>query len=350
MSSLPASDGLPQVSVVIPVYNAEEWLAETLGSVLAQNYPQGSYEIIVVDDGSEDRSAAVAREVLGGAAVSHQLLEMGGNTGPSRARNTGWQQARGAWVQFLDADDLLHPDKLAVQALAAMALPEAVGVVYSDWQALQRVEHGWTLVDPVLSPMVDADPLRELLKPEGFVPTGSQLFRRTCLERVEGFDERHRLIEDVELMLRIAMAGFEFHRIEADRPLFFHRRGLPGSLSQQDGRAFLDGCVRNAQLVESYCRENDVLTLARVQAIASVYLLAARNFVELDGERFEQLAGMLEGVSPGFRPSEPVYLRWLSRVLGYRNAERLCLPVRLAWRKLRTVLSSGKLESLRSGQ
>jgi hypothetical protein len=331
-----ASTRLPKLSVVIPVYNAEKWLAEALGSVLEQNYPPERCEIIIVDDGSEDCSTAVARRALEGVSVSHQLVEIGRNRGPSHARNVGWKIGTGSWVQFLDADDLLHPKKMAVQAEAAASLSEEVAVVYSRWQFLDRVEQDWLEKEPVKSPMVDADPISELLKSEGFVHTGSALFRRTWLERVGGFDERYSLIEDVDLMLRIAMAGGVFYHVEADRPLFFYRRGVGSSLSQQDKCDFLEGCVRNADLVESYCRENGTLTPARVQAIASVYFMAARNLVELDRERFDQLSQKLESVSPGFRPADPVYLRWLSRLLGYRNAERLCLPVRKAFRKLST--------------
>lgn len=340
VGSIPASVRLPKVSVVIPVHNAEEWIGDSLRSVAAQTYPVDLLEILVVDDGSTDGSAEIVESFLGSGPHRGELIRTT-KGGPSRARNLGWRQSRGEWIQFLDADDLLHPDKLAVQAPAAAALSETVAVIHSDWQVLQRSEQKW-LLQPARSPRVDDDPICELLKDEGFVHTGSALFRRTCLEQVEGFDERHWLIEDVDLMLRLAMAGFEFHRIEVDHPLFFYRRDLPGSLSQQGGYAFLEGCVRNAELVESYCRDNGVLTLAREQAIASVYYLAARNFVELDRDRFEHLSLKLESLSPGFLPSAPAYLRWLSRLMGYRNAERFCLPVRRAFRKLRTAKLTGR--------
>jgi hypothetical protein len=237
---------------------------------------------------------------------------------------------------------MLHPEKLAVQAQAVASLPEEVAVVYSSWQALRLVGQDWLPVEPVLSAKVDADPVCELLHSEGFIPTGSALLRRAWLERVGGYDERYWLVEDVELLLRIAMAGGAFSRVETDQPLFFYRRGLERSLSQQDRRAFLNSCVRNAELVESYCRASEVLTTARAQAIASVYLFAARNFFELDRERFEQLARKLESMSARFRPSDPAYLRWLSLLLGYRNAERLSWPLRKAFRRLRMALPSGR--------
>ncbi len=99
----------PLVSIIIPCYNAEPWLAETLESALAQTWP--NKEVILVDDGSTDGSRAVAeRFAPRGVAVITQP-----NQGAAAARNTGLARARGDFVQFLDADDLLAPDKVERQ-------------------------------------------------------------------------------------------------------------------------------------------------------------------------------------------------------------------------------------------
>jgi hypothetical protein len=321
---------LPRISVVIPAYNASVWIRETLQSVVEQRYPANLFEILVIDDGSTDGSAEIAESILASTPVRGRVIRTT-RGGPSRARNAGWRQARGGWIQFLDADDLLHPEKMAVQAEATHTLSDQVAVVHSSWQILQRIEREWVLLEPVKSPAVDADPLADLLKPEGFVHTGSGLFRRDWLERVEGFDERHWLIEDVDLMLRIAMAGGEFRRVGDDQPLFFYRRDVGGSLSQQDRRGFLEGCVRNANLVECYCRQHGTLTAARAQAVASVYFQAARQFAEWDRGLFQEMVQKLEALCPGFRPEGPPQLRWLSGLIGYPRAEMAAV----AWRKVR---------------
>jgi hypothetical protein len=226
---------------------------------------------------------------------------------------------------------------MAVQAEAVASLSEKVAVAYSSWQSLNLVEREWMTSGSVNSPVVDVDPLSELLTSEGFVHTGAALFSRVWLERVGGFDERHTLIEDVDLMLRIAMAGGQFRRIETDQPLFFYRRGLADSLSQQNRRGFVEGCVRNADLVERYCREHGVLTLARRQAIISVYYQAARQFAEWDRDQFRCLTRKLEALSPGFKPSGPRKMWLLSRLLGYPKAEMLAV----AWRKAKHGLAPG---------
>src|SRR5687768_8397891 len=113
----------PRVSVVIPCYNGEQFIREAIGSALSQTYPD--LEIIVIDDGSTDGSLDRIRSFGKGIR-----WESGPNRGGCAARNRGIELARGDWVQFLDADDLLHPNKIACQTPVALALGDAI--VYCD--------------------------------------------------------------------------------------------------------------------------------------------------------------------------------------------------------------------------
>jgi len=105
------------VSVIIPVYNGEFYLAEALDSIFAQDYR--SIEVIVVDDGSSDNTAAVARKY----SQVHYLHQT--NQGQPAARNTGLSHCKGDLIAFLDADDLWGPGKLTMQAAYLEAHPEA---------------------------------------------------------------------------------------------------------------------------------------------------------------------------------------------------------------------------------
>jgi glycosyltransferase involved in cell wall biosynthesis len=96
------------ISCIVPVHNGERHLAAALDSILAQDYEP--LEILVVDDGSTDRSAAIAESYGGPVNVVHQL-----QAGPAAARNRGIVDSRGAYLAFLDADDLYRPGKLAAQ-------------------------------------------------------------------------------------------------------------------------------------------------------------------------------------------------------------------------------------------
>src|SRR2546427_4231674 len=120
----------PVVSVVIPVYNGERYLADAIQSVLDQTYQ--NLEVIVVDDGSTDGSAAVAKRF--GDAIRYVRQA---NGGVCQARNTGISVARGTYLAFLDQDDLWLPDKLAVQVAYLESHPE-VGAVYCQCQVLEN--------------------------------------------------------------------------------------------------------------------------------------------------------------------------------------------------------------------
>ena len=99
----------PLVSILIPAYNSERWIGETLRSALAQTWPR--CEVIVVDDGSRDRTAEVARSFASlGVKVATQA-----NQGASAARNHAFAISQGDYIQWLDADDLLAPDKISKQ-------------------------------------------------------------------------------------------------------------------------------------------------------------------------------------------------------------------------------------------
>src|SRR5438094_7802858 len=99
----------PLVSILIPAYNCERWIAETIKSALNQTWPRK--EIIVVDDGSRDQTLATARRFASKtvAVISQE------NQGASAARNKALQLCQGDYIQWLDADDLFSPDKIAKQ-------------------------------------------------------------------------------------------------------------------------------------------------------------------------------------------------------------------------------------------
>ena len=129
---------VPHVTVVMPAFNAEPWIAESLSSVTNQSYPKDSIEIVVVDDGSTDRTIGEAQSVLNASNITHTILRNASPTGPSAARNKGWRAGHGQWVQFLDADDLLNPSKIALQARAATTASSDVAALHSPWAQLVK--------------------------------------------------------------------------------------------------------------------------------------------------------------------------------------------------------------------
>jgi glycosyltransferase involved in cell wall biosynthesis len=197
---------IPRASVVIPAYNAESFIAQTLESALAQDL--GDVEIIVIDDGSRDDTARVVRTF--GSAVS--LLD-GGGRGVSAARNLGIERSTGDYVAFLDHDDLWHPTMLRRGVEILEACPETA-LTFAQILPLQDGKLGEAC------PVLPADPAflrnayRELVF-WNFIPMSTVVVRRSVLlDLPRLFDTRLRLAEDWELWLRIAEAtapaGFAF--------------------------------------------------------------------------------------------------------------------------------------------
>jgi glycosyltransferase involved in cell wall biosynthesis len=209
----------PFVSIVIPCYNAERYVGEAIQSALDQTYT--NREVIVIDDGSTDRSVEVIRSF--GDTLR---WESGSNHGGSTARNRGLKLARGEFVQFLDADDLLHPNKLSSQVPLAEA--NWADVVYCDW----RTEFLDCSQDVIISsPSLLDDPVLFALFRE--MQTASPLHRKELLERVDAFRTDLPCAQEYDLNLRLACNGATYcHCVE----VLLTVRRLPNSVSSDSVR------------------------------------------------------------------------------------------------------------------
>jgi glycosyltransferase involved in cell wall biosynthesis len=305
------------VSVVIPAYNAEKWVSETIGSVLNQTYKD--LEIVLVDDGSTDRTVALAEKALQGCPFPSQIISQH-NSGAAGARNRGWRSARGTWVQFLDADDLLEPQKIDVQVARTMC-DGPIDVIYSDWQKLIWSENAWK-ADDLRTPHIRNDALADILSDRNFLQLGSLLFRSSILDAVGGFDASHEPIEDVGLCVKIAISGGVFVKARSNGPVALYR-DVPRSFSKINHRRFIESCIKNAKLAEQYVRRNPHASSRIVEAIVDVYFTGARYFAGLDWRRFEEIVSDIEVLRPAFVPRAPPQLSVLSRIAGYRRAEKL---------------------------
>jgi len=192
------------ITTIIPAHDAAAHLGACLDSVLAQRGPF-RHEVIVVDDASSDATADIAS---GRDGV--RLLQLAENAGPSAARNRGIAAAGGELIAFLDADDLWPPGRLAAGLSLLDAHPE-IGLVFGDCSVFDA---GGVLVpsffaDAGLDDGFWGDPLRipdqdlKLFR-LNYIPTGAVLVHRRHLEAAGGFDEARRMVEDLELWLRLA--------------------------------------------------------------------------------------------------------------------------------------------------
>lgn len=191
------------VSVVIPVYNGEAFLPWAVESVLAQTYAR--WELVLVDDGSQDGSAAMCRAFADRHPRVRYLYQE--NQGPAAARNAGLALCRGEFAAFLDCDDAWLPQKLA-QQMPLFADPE-VGLVYTSIFLRQ----GQELIDKTPDKIFHRGRcFAEILK-YNFIPNSSVVVRRSLLERTGPFDQRRELVgvEDKLMWLQIArLARIEY--------------------------------------------------------------------------------------------------------------------------------------------
>lgn len=183
---------MSKVSVVIPVYNTEQFIAETIRSVLEQTY--SDLEAIVVDDGSTDETPQIVASF--GKAVRYLRQD---NSGQAVARNRGVSVARGEYIGFLDSDDVCLRRRFEKQAVVLDQRPE-VGVVTCDMQYYS--EQGEVEPELVKGYCPD-DPFSRIFRSGYVFMPSSLLVRKEAFERSGGFDERQRGWEDFEWPTRI---------------------------------------------------------------------------------------------------------------------------------------------------
>lgn len=183
----------PRISVIIPTYNRWPMLRDAVASVFSQSYRD--YELIVVDDGSED--ASVQELSRYGSALR---LVSQPRRGVAAARNLGVRESRGAYLAFLDSDDLWHSEKLATQVEFMEAHPEA---------RICQTEEIW------IRNRVRVNPKKRHRKPSGdvfrpsldlcLVSPSAVMIARDLFEKMGGFDENFPVCEDYDLWLRISV-------------------------------------------------------------------------------------------------------------------------------------------------
>jgi glycosyltransferase involved in cell wall biosynthesis len=200
---------MPLISVIIPVYNGERTIQETIESVLNQTFT--NFELIVIDDGSQDSTLQIVSTIQDPRikVFSHP------NAGVSTSRNRGLSHATGEFISFIDADDLWTPDKLECQLKALQENPKAaVAYSWTDWidRSNQLLGRGSYLPE-------QGDVFAKLLLND-FVASGSNcLIRREALAEVGNFDREVAPAEDWDMWLRLAIR-YEFVLVPSAQILY----------------------------------------------------------------------------------------------------------------------------------
>lgn len=225
------------ISVVMPVYNVEAYVAEAIRSVLVQSH--SSFELIIVDDGGNDASMDIVR----GFQDERIRIVSQANRGLAGARNTGIAHARGAYVALLDSDDRWHVDKLMLHAIHLRKNPH-IDVSYSGSQLIDADGRPMSIA---MRPRLTRVTAQHILKRNPVGNGSAPVIRREALDRAAfphpnepqrlcWFDESFRQSEDIEMWLRMsAKHGCQFEGIDG---LLTEYRIIGGGLSANIVRQF----------------------------------------------------------------------------------------------------------------
>ncbi|HLH03509.1 MAG TPA: glycosyltransferase [Bryobacteraceae bacterium] len=320
----------PLVSILIPAYNAEHWIADTVRSAMAQTWPRK--EIIIVDDGSRDQTLASARRFESDSVrvVSQR------NQGAAAARNTALSLSRGDYIQWLDADDLLAPDKIERQLAARSAGVGTRTLLSGSWgHFLYRPSKARFLPSSLWTDLSPAEFLLRKLSERIYMQTAVWLVSRELSEAAGPWDTTMISDDDGEYFCRLLLASDGIRFVPEAR--VYYRIVGASSLSYvgQSNRK-LEALWGSMQKHIRALRSLD--DSARARAACVTYLQNyAIAFYPLRPDllaEMRQSAHELGGDIP--LPRLPWKYQWIQKTAGWHSAKRaqMFLP-QLKWRVIR---------------
>ena len=315
----------PLASVLITAYNAEPWLAETLSSVGEQSY--ANVEVVVVDDGSTDGTLAVARSFEG----DRVRVVTQANAGACAARNRGLAESSGAYVQFLDADDVLHPEKIERQVRRLEREPEGA-VATGPWVRFRGdvadADHTWSGPD-----WRDYEPATDWLLQAwgrgGGMPTVAWLTPRSVAEAAGPWDEGVLRNQDGEYFARVVAHAAKV--AFCDGAWGYYRSSPTGSISNRRNDDALRSLYHVAALNEGTLLSRLDTAEARRACGVMWQGVAFNLYPRLPDLSREAEARARKLGAPPRRPRMIPSVRPIMQVFGWRAA----LRVQHVWNRVR---------------
>ena len=302
-----------RVSILIPCYNAQQWIAGAIDSALAQTWPDK--EVIVVDDGSTDGSLEIIKKF--GDRIR---WETGPNRGGNRARNRLLALSTGEWLQYLDADDYLLPGKVAAQM-----------------EFLQRHPDTDVVFSPVVMEYCDAKACRQEILPipephdpwillaRWYLPqTGAPLWRKQAVVDIGGWKESQPCCQEHELYLRLLQAGKLFRYCPDAGAVY--RQWSEETVCKRDKPEVRRRRMEILEGVEQSLRVQDALRPDRLWSVNQARFETARSEWQVNKRQALAFMNTINRSQPDFMPggtAAPRAYTWAYRTLGFRLAETI---------------------------
>lgn len=305
----------PRVTIAIPCFNARRWIAASVQSALAQSWPEK--EVIVVDDGSTDGSLGIL-EKFGPAIRLIRTDHCGGN----HARNEALRNATGEWLQFLDADDYLEPEKLAQQFTEA-AGGAAADVIYSPtWMEDARTGHRERGAIETQRDLYIQWITWQLPQ------TGGGLWRKSALDALGGWKEDQPCCQEHELYLRALQGGLRF--VFAPTPHAVYRLWSEETLCRRNPRQVIEIKTGLLDQLRAWLEERRLWQPEHALAMGRACFEMARTWARDDpvGAARYHAERRARGMIAAAGPAAPAHYRALYHLLGFTPAERLAHWVR----------------------
>jgi len=310
-------DMKPLVSILIPAYNSEEWIAQTIRSALAQTWQRK--EIIVVDDGSKDQTAATARRFASKevAVVSTE------NQGSAAARNHALQLSQGDYIQWLDADDLLSPGKIESQLAALRGVENKRILLSSSWAFFNyRTQRARFIESSLWHDLSPAEWLVRKMSENLHMQTSTWLTSRELAEAAGPWDARLVSDDDGEYFCRVLMAS-EGTRFVPEAKVFYRITPSANRVSHigtSDRKK--DAMLLSMRLHIQYLRSLDDSERARKASLVYMQNWLDQFYPERPDivAELQALAAELQGHLQ--QPQLRWKFAWMAPIFGFKTAKR----------------------------
>jgi glycosyltransferase involved in cell wall biosynthesis len=309
----------PLVSILMPLYNAEPFIVATLENCLAQTYPH--IEIIVVDDGSTDNGLEIAKEYA--AKYENISVYTQPNSGAPRARNHAFEKAKGTYIQYLDADDLMSEDKIASQMALAEKYDYDPKVMFSSKFSYftdtiedavyfnQRIDHSY---ESGIDWLVDA------WSGGGFGVVMGWLTHRELIENAGKWREDLSKNQDGEFFSRVVKQAEKV--IMPDDIMVYYRKTGSSSISSQFKESAAASTLHSLNMYEE--NVSDVVHPGLRKALAYNYLGFMTNYYPHFPHLLKEAEAHIKRLGFNFRTLEtPGKLGVLAKVIGSDNVIRM---------------------------